>query len=104
MGTQGTVRFWVEEHGWGVIDSPQTPGGCWTHYSQIRIAGLQLLIADQDVELEWEAPGQDGYPFRTLRTWPTGCEPVTVPPDRSGVTSAYTSTVSITWPADEDQK
>lgn len=96
MRTQGTVRFWVEEDGWGVIDSPQTPGGCWAHYSQVLVAGLQLLVAGQDVELEWKAPGQDGYLFRAMRTWPTGHEPVIAPVDCSGATSAYASTCQLT--------
>lgn len=25
--TVGTVRTWHDEEGWGVIDSPETPGG-----------------------------------------------------------------------------
>ena len=29
------VREWHEDLGWGVLDSPDTPGGCWVHYSVI---------------------------------------------------------------------
>ena len=36
MPTSGTVRVWHAEEGWGVIDSAETPGGCWTHFSAVR--------------------------------------------------------------------
>ncbi|GAB1822608.1 S1 domain-containing protein [Herbidospora sp. RD11066] len=58
------VREWHAEEGWGVIDSPETPGGCWTHFSHIRADGYRELKAGEAVDLEWESPGQDGYPFR----------------------------------------
>ena len=31
----GTVRVWHTEEGWGVIDCPDTPGGCWVHFSHL---------------------------------------------------------------------
>ena len=31
----GTVRVWHREKGWGVIDSLDTWGGCWVHFSQL---------------------------------------------------------------------
>lgn len=43
MRTQGTVRFWLDEEGWGVLDSPDTPGGCWTHFSHVLTAGYRSL-------------------------------------------------------------
>ena len=70
--TTGTVRVWHDEDGWGVVDAPATPGGCWTHFSTIDADGFRGLTAGQRVELEWEAPGQDGYPYRavTVRALP----------------------------------
>lgn len=68
--TRGTTREWSAEEGWGVIDSPQTPGGCWTHFSVIQAEGYHALSAGQEVELEWDSPGQDGYPFRAVRVHP----------------------------------
>ncbi|NAS21880.1 cold shock domain-containing protein [Herbidospora sp. NEAU-GS84] len=66
MGVRGVVREWHADEGWGVIDSPETPGGCWTHFSHIRAVGYRVLTAGQPVDLEWEAPGQDGYAFRAV--------------------------------------
>jgi CspA family cold shock protein len=31
-----TVREWHDDLGWGVLDSPETPSGCWTHFSVIE--------------------------------------------------------------------
>ncbi len=31
----GTVRKWQEDEGWGVIDSPHTPGGCLAIFHSI---------------------------------------------------------------------
>lgn len=63
---RGTVRFWREEKGWGVIDSALTPGGCWTHFSFIEADGYKTLRPGQEVHLDWEVPAQgnyEGYPF-----------------------------------------
>ncbi|WP_238420767.1 cold-shock protein [Gordonia sp. 'Campus'] len=62
--TSGTVRFWRDEEGWGVLDSEATPGGAWAHFSAIVGAGYRTLAHGQPVEFQYEAPGQDGYPFR----------------------------------------
>ena len=69
------VREWHEDLGWGVLDSPETPGGCWTHYAVIetrRVASshegevyeYKSLGEGDVVDLEWEAPGQDGFGYR----------------------------------------
>lgn len=41
MTTQGTVRVWRDDQGLGcrVIDTDQTPGGCWTHFSSVHMSG-----------------------------------------------------------------
>jgi CspA family cold shock protein len=72
---EATVREWHEDTGWGVLDSPETPGGCWTHYSVIETPLISLaegvevseykhLAAGDAVELEWEKQGQDGFDYR----------------------------------------
>ncbi|UKA50779.1 cold shock domain-containing protein [Arthrobacter sp. FW305-123] len=66
MESQGVVRFWNDEHGWGVIDSPLTSGGCWAHFSVVEVAGYRSLTPGEEVELEWEAVEQDGYGFRAI--------------------------------------
>jgi CspA family cold shock protein len=68
--TLATVREWDDEEGWGVLDSPETPGGCFAHFGDIEgLEGFRSPAAGQRVELDWEAPGfqQDGYDFRALR-------------------------------------
>lgn len=67
MSVRGTIREWHQDEGWGVIDSPETPGGCWMHFGVVQVEGYPALFVGQDVRLEWEAPGQDGYHFRAVR-------------------------------------
>ena len=87
MSTVGTVRVWHREEGWGVIDSPDTPGGCWAHFSHLwneNIAtpgpddvievtgGFKEAFAGETVDFEWEAASQDGYVFRATTVVPRG--------------------------------
>ena len=76
MSTVGTVRFWLDNDGYGVIDSPDTPGGCWAHFSAVKAAGYKTLAPGQQVGLEWEPAAQDGYAYRAVRTWPVDQLPV----------------------------
>ncbi|GGP86250.1 cold-shock protein [Streptomyces melanogenes] len=71
-----TVREWYEEEGWGVLDCPETPGGCFGHFSAVEMDGFAALSAGQRVELAWEAPGfkQDGYDYRAVRIVPRSAE------------------------------
>jgi cold shock protein len=63
---KATVREWYEEEGWGVLDSAETPGGCFAHFSDIELDGYRTLENGQTVWIEWERPGfkQDGYDYR----------------------------------------
>ena len=64
--TRGRVREWRDDEGSGVVDSDLTPGGCWTHYSSVLIAGYRTLAAGDDVELSFEELGQDGFAYRAV--------------------------------------
>lgn len=64
--TVGTVRLWRGEEGWGVLDSAETPGGAWTHFSEVVGEGFRILTPGQAVEFEYENADQDGYDFRAL--------------------------------------
>lgn len=70
VSSPGTVRLWHREDGWGVIDSPHTPGGCFAHFSNISgVVGFRELVEGESVEFDWEpspAGGQDGCAFRAL--------------------------------------
>lgn len=98
MAIEGTVRVWLEDEGWGVIDTDQTPGGCWTHFSSVHTAGYRTLSAGQKVMVDWEVGGQDGYAFRAVRAWPAGEQPVdqmVTPGGAHG--SAYSSSLTLAW-------
>ena len=62
--TVGTVRLWIDEEGWGVLDSDATPGGAWAHFSAIAGTGFRRLNPGQAVEFTYEHAKQDGYDFR----------------------------------------
>jgi CspA family cold shock protein len=62
---RGTVRDWFAEEGWGVIDSPATPGGCFTHFSAIQMDGYRQLTPGQTVWIDPRQPGQDGCAWTT---------------------------------------
>jgi len=64
--TTATVREWHGELGWGVLDSPETPGGCWAHFSNIDGPGYRTLTVGETVDLDWEQTEQDGYAFRAI--------------------------------------
>jgi CspA family cold shock protein len=70
MTVRATVRDWHEAEGWGVVDSTETPGGCWTLFSAVDVAGYRRLTPGQSVQLDWESPGQDGYAYRAVRVVP----------------------------------
>jgi CspA family cold shock protein len=78
---------WHSEQGWGVIDSPETPGGCWVHFSHLWNDGIpeagpgevvevsggyREVFEGETVEFEWEHPGQDGYAYRATTVQPRG--------------------------------
>lgn len=56
----------------GGLDSPETPGGRFGHYSNIQMTGFRALSVGQQVNLTWEAPGfkQDGYGYRAVSIVP----------------------------------
>ena len=91
MQSIGTVREWHREQGWGVIDSPDTPGGCWVHFSHLwhedrpkaglgevveASGGFRESFEGETVDFDWQTtafPGsQDGYSFIAITAWPRG--------------------------------
>lgn len=89
--TVGKVRQWLDEEGWGVIDSPDTAGGCWAHFSSVAVPGYKSLDPGRSVALEWEVVKQDGFSYRAVRTWPAGGQPVPDHDDEAGSSKAYRS-------------
>ncbi|BFU44702.1 cold shock domain-containing protein [Krasilnikovia sp. MM14-A1004] len=102
MSVAGIVREWHQNEGWGVIESNDTPGGCWAHFSAAAVPGYVSFAAGQAVEVDWEQPGQDGFPYRAVRFWPVESEPF----DKSAgqaPSGAYRSTLSLSFDEPERQ-
>jgi len=97
MPTDGVVRVWHREQGWGVIDSKETPGGCWAHFSSVLVPGFRELPAGQSVLLDYEPAMQDGYSFRATEVCPAGQEPCSAKSEPSGASTAFRSTLTITF-------
>jgi CspA family cold shock protein len=104
MPPEGVVRVWHREEGWGVVDSKNTPGGCWVHFSSVLVPGYRGLRAGQSVSFDYEPAVQDGHGFRATEVWPSGQVPYTAENKTSGETSAFRSTLTITFddPAEPD--
>lgn len=65
------VREWHDEEGWGVVDAPETPGGCFVMFAVIEMPGYRTLVPGTEVVLHgWEPGPQDGCDFRALRVIP----------------------------------
>jgi CspA family cold shock protein len=71
---EGAVRWYNAEEGWGVIDAPEVPGGCFVLWARIQMSGYKSLTSGQWVRFTFETPGhkQDGYDHRATRVWPIG--------------------------------
>jgi CspA family cold shock protein len=68
--TTGVVRVWHDDDGWGVVDSEETPGGCWAHFSVVDMPGYRALRAGQQVLLEWQQGAQDDFAYRATLVEP----------------------------------
>jgi CspA family cold shock protein len=96
MTSLGTVRNYDADEGWGVIDGPDVPGGCWVHFSAIAMDGYRQLIPGQHVWFRAEPTEQDSFAFRAVKVWTSDAEP----PNPSGKlrrTSAYDSSLTLTF-------
>lgn len=68
----GTVHEWRDDEGWGTISSPDVPGLCWVHFSEVRVPGFRRLRAGQAVSFRWERAWQDGYDFVAAEVYRSG--------------------------------
>jgi len=98
------VRVWYANDGWGVIDSEDTPGGCWAHFSTVLVRGYRALRAGESVTLDYEPAQQDGFSFRAVEVWPADQEPYRTETEAQDPPDAYRSTLRITHgdPKDPD--
>ncbi|MHA4852115.1 cold-shock protein [Rhodococcus sp. MSC1_016] len=81
MATTGVVRSWDFGRMQGIIDSDETPGGCWTLFHSVAVEGFPSLREGQQVEFEWDVLDSPmmGCDFYTIRAWPVGGEPYVAP-------------------------
>jgi CspA family cold shock protein len=95
----GVVREWDDEGGVGVIDSAETAGGCWVHFSYIVAEGRRSLTPGDQVSFTYEAVPQDGYQYRALLVWPPGVPTGTRRRvhHHHGPSPAYQSRLTIRW-------
>lgn len=85
MSSIGVVSVWHGAEGWGVIESVDTPTGCWVHFSNIwalpdwplgrgesfHVSGQGTdLQVGETIEFDWESAHQDGYSFRAVDVRP----------------------------------
>ncbi|MBV9444650.1 MAG: cold shock domain-containing protein [Streptosporangiaceae bacterium] len=98
MPSEGTVREWNDDQGCGVIDSTETPGGCWVHFSMIVSEGFRSFNSGDHVTFSYEAVGQDGFDYRAVMVWPPGIRPGTPHrPASDGSSAAYQSSLTVRW-------
>jgi cold shock protein len=103
MTSVGSVRTFDANEGWGVIDGPDVPGGCWVHFSAIAIEGYRELAAGQKVSFRAEAASQDGFPFRAVKVWTDGIEPLDQPSTHSRPAASRSSlTLTFDHPDPDD--
>jgi len=87
MNSVGTVRVWHREEGWGVVESPDTPDGCFAHFSVLWhedipeaepgevvhvSSGYKELFAGETVDFDWVPSHQDGYSYSAVAVIPRG--------------------------------
>ncbi len=97
MTSTGVVRHWSDDEGWGVLDAPNAPGGCWVHFSDVTVDGHRTLVPGSAVHFDRErVTDQDGYVFRATRGWPVAAVP-TEPQRRPGPSAAYSSELILTF-------
>ena len=53
-----------------MIETQETPGGCWAHVSVVQMSGYRELTSGQQVRVRWERAVQHGYSFRAVSVIP----------------------------------
>ena len=82
-----------------MIDSADTPGGCWVHFSDVVTDGAGSLTPGDQVTFTYEVVSQDGFNYRAVLVWPSWVTPGTPPRAQSqdGPSTAYQSRLTIRW-------
>jgi CspA family cold shock protein len=79
--TEGVVKFYRPEKGWGAISSTELPEGqdAFVHFSVIEMPGYRLLEEGEIVDFDYKPVIQDSFRFlaTSVRRRPT--EPAELP-------------------------
>jgi CspA family cold shock protein len=94
VASSGCVRVYNAAEGWGVIDGPDVPGGCWVHFSVVAADGQ--LTPGQTVSFRAEEGTQDGFAYRAVKVWTDDTEPADKQPE-DVATGPYHSTLTLTF-------
>lgn len=97
VADSGVVREFHVDEGWGVIDGPAVPGGCWVHFSAIAMGGFRQLTAGQHAWFRAEAAEQDGFSFRAVKVWTENLEPADPSRPQRSPEGAYHSHLALTF-------
>ena len=91
----GFVREWHDADGWGVLDSDETPGGCWAHFSHLRMAGCHRAVPGQRVTFTFEPGPQGGFDYRAVDVTIDGVPRIETELQPPG--PGYQSRLTIDW-------
>lgn len=105
MSSTGVVRVWHFSKGWGVLDSPNTPGGAYADAHSLRlqaVADLSDPLASiglrpgTEVEFVWSDLADtplEGLRYQVQQAWPLSVVAATPPSPPAGAffTSFWTS-------------
>jgi cold shock protein len=98
----GVVREFHVDDGWGVIDGPAVPGGCWVHFSAIAMGGFRQLTAGQHVWFRADAAEHDGFSFRAVKVWTEDVEPTSPARPKRSSGGAFRSHLALTFDEPEE--
>lgn len=66
MPSMGRIREWHRDVGWGVVDSDDMPGVCWTHFSHAAVGTSRYLQMARRFGLNGKHLGKTGTIFGRL--------------------------------------
>jgi CspA family cold shock protein len=64
----GVVKFWRDDKGYGVIETPETaPWGIWCSFCHIEGNGFRSLTVGERVEVRYHRANQESYRYVAVR-------------------------------------
>jgi cold shock protein len=73
--TQGTVKYWRDDKGYGAIASDATaPWDIWCHFSAVEVEGFKSLIPGERVAVHYYRADQESFRYIAQRVLRLGSE------------------------------